>query len=167
MIMDIKKAIEIYFERLEEKKQSLKIDNVDVYFPDKPKTQHKVFDFEEIEKTLGFTIHQSIKDYYSAYNFEYIEGLLGKTYIQLDGTDIDTNIPHYIKWRFDYCAAEHFMKDHRYYLIGDTDHQSVMVNNDTGEVTAVVGYEQSSEHLADSLSELVGSICMEAREVQA
>lgn len=159
--MDIKKAIEMYFDKLEEKKKELDLEQVDVYFPERPRTQNKVFDFDEIEKTLGFKIHDSIKEYYSAYNFEYIEGIFGGRYLQLDGTDIDTNIPHYIKWRFDYCAAEHFLKDHKYYLIGDTDCQSVMVNNDTGEVTAVIGYEGNSQHLADSLSELVSNISME------
>ncbi|MDE5792824.1 MAG: SecY-interacting protein Syd, partial [Oscillospiraceae bacterium] len=34
----------------------------------------------------------------------------------------------------------------------------IMVNNSTGEVTGVILYEESTEHIADSIEELIKNI---------
>ena len=42
-----------------------------------------------------------------------------------------------------------------FFCLGLSDPYTIMLNNDTGEITAVLFYEEESIHLADSLEELL------------
>ena len=48
-----------------------------------------------------------------------------------------------------------YLKNEKFYCLGLSDTYTIMLNNDTGEITAVISYEEESIHLADSLEELL------------
>ena len=138
-----------------------------VYIPDtreeggyvqwQPKLQNEPVDFESLEKELGFKIHKSIKDFFSIYWFEIIEGHYEGTHIWLDGITPPMDILEKVREGFNKGSVHH-LKDDKYFGIGAFDPMAIFVNNRTGEVTAALFHEEISEHMADSIEELMSII---------
>ena len=129
----------------------------------KPQLQEQPVSFDNIERTLGFSIHPQIKAYFSTYWFLPLEA---KYYI--DQKEIIFNIvginPYsaldtILKDNFNF-EGTHYLFDHNYFLLGSycnvdgNDSYLVEVNNETGEVTAVDVLDKKSLKLADSIEEL-------------
>ena len=129
-----------------------------------PVLQEQSVSFEGAERVLGFTIHQHIKDYLSAYWFLALDGRLQtqdkNIILRLDGLTPYTDFNERILSCFD-NEQNHYLTDHRYFLIGSycviggNDSYLVHVNNDTGEVTAVEVMDKRSIKLADSIENLL------------
>ena len=131
----------------------------DGYAQWKPVPLTSPVDFAEIEKELGFEIHQSIKDFYSAYSFMDLDGIENNNdEIWFDKILPEMDISQAIKSGFA-IGDEHFLNDDRYFSIGGTGTpETVLVNNRTGEVTAAIMYEDWTRHVADSLYDLLMSM---------
>ncbi len=119
-----------------------------------PKLQTKKVNFDQLENELGFTIHKSIKELYSIYWFYIIEGNceIGEVWIHGIWAGLD------MFWRIKdgfRKGENHFIKNEKFYCLCLSDTYTIMLNNDTGEITAVISYEEESIHLADSLEELL------------
>ncbi len=190
--MSMKEAFDIYFARLKEYWQKEEGSYPKMYFDScchkhltplilkefskdehgrsqwQPIAQTKPIDFEILEKKLGFSIHQSIKDYFSYFWFVRIEGwshLWG--YIWLNGVFPTIDILNQINGGFEDGKDRHYLNDDIYFPIGGCDSESFFINNRTGEVTAVIPYEQYSEHFSNSLENIIKNIFMYREDAEA
>ncbi|MDE6004015.1 MAG: SecY-interacting protein Syd [Oscillospiraceae bacterium] len=153
--MGMKEAFDIFFQKREDFYRKYK--DVDLPVPMKPVLQSASIDFAEIEDKLGFEIHPSIKEYLSTYWFQDIEGFFQYQNMNLFGILSEKEIDKTIEIGF--CVgADHYLKENKYWVIGASDPEIIMVNNSTGEVTGVILYEESTEHIADSIEELIKNI---------
>ena len=183
--MSVKEAMETYFQKLNEgyRKQwgtpptvpynkmypsgleMPETEDAEGYVQWKPQPVEQPVDFTNAEKTLGFSIHPQIKEYYSAYYCHAPEGILyladgERVHFTLHGIKAGADIEKIILRNW--CDEEtQYLTDHPYFLlgtfccIGGCDSFLVEVNNDTGEVTAVEVMDEVSVHLADSIEELL------------
>lgn len=126
-----------------------------------PVIQTTPINFMEIEDKLGFKIHISIKEFLSIYWFDKIEGFFNLHPIELSGIIPCEGIFRNIEVGF-LVGNDHYLKDNRYWYLGNSDPYSIYVNNSTGEVTAVITYENKSTHITDSIEELVRNLECEA-----
>jgi len=130
----------------------------------KPKLQEQSISFNSLERILGFSINQQIKDFLSTYWFLALDGRLvvqdKKVVLRLDGLTQYTDLNSRVLSCFD-NEQTHYLSDHKYFLIGSycmiggNDSYLVHVNNDTGEVTAVEVMDKRSIKLADSIEDLL------------
>ncbi len=127
-----------------------------------PKLQSNKINFEQLEKELGFSIHESIKELFSTYWFDIIEGEYEIGEIWINGVWPGLDVLWRIKDGFK-KGKNHFVKNKIFYCLGLADSYTIMLNNDTGEITAVIFYEEESIHLADSLEELINYFIDEMR----
>ena len=153
--MSMKEAFDIFFQKRDEFYKKYK--DVDLPVPMKPVPQSAPIDFTEIEDKLGFKIHPSIKEYLSTYWFDYIEGFFQYQYMNLFGMLPEKEIDKIIETGF-LVGEGHYLKENKYWVIGASDPEIIMINNSTGEVTGVIPYEESSEHIVDSIEELIKNI---------
>ena len=130
----------------------------------KPKLQEQPVSFNNIECTLGFSIHHQIKAYFSTYWFLPLEA---KYYTEqkeiifnILGINPYNTLDTLIKDNFNFEGA-HYLTNHNYFLLGSycnvdgNDSYLVEVNNETGEVIAVNVQEKKSVKLAESIEELL------------
>lgn len=119
-----------------------------------PKLQSKAINFEKLENELGFAIHKRIKELFSIYWFGIIEGQYEIGEIWINGVQPGSDVLWRIKDGFE-KGKNHYNENAVFFCLGLSDPYTIMLNNDTGEITAVLFYEEESIHLADSLEELL------------
>ena len=153
--MSMKEAFDIFFQKRDEFYEKYK--DVDLPVSMKPVFQSAPTDFAEIEDKLGFKIHPSIKEYLSTYWFNNIEGFFQYQNMNLFGILPEKEINKTIEIGF-FVGEDHYLKENKYWVIGASDPEIIMVNNSTEEVTGGILYEESSEHIADSIEELIKNI---------
>lgn len=153
--MSMKEAFDIFFEKRD--KFYEKYEDVDLPLPMKPIIQTTTVNFIEIEDKLGFKIHISIKEFLSIYWFDKIEGFFKLHPVELSGIVPENNLVKNIEVGF-LVGKEHFLKDNKYWYLGCSDPYSLLINNLTGEVTAVINDENKSIHIADSIEELIKNL---------
>ena len=105
----------------------------------KPVLQSAPIDFTGIEDKLGFKIHPSIKAYLSTYWFDDMEGFFQYKYVHLNGLLSNKNMINVFKYGF-VKDDFHYLKENKYWAIGISDPEIIIVNNSTGEVTGVICY---------------------------
>lgn len=157
--MSMKEAFDVYFEKRNRFYEKYK--NVDLPVPMKPILQSTPVNFMEIENALGFKIHPSIKEFLSVYWFDKIEGFFKFHPVELSGIMPGKEVFKNIEVGF-LVGKDHYLKDNRYWYLGNSDPYSIYVNNLTGEVTAVITYESKSKYLTDSVEVLVRNLECEA-----
>jgi len=177
--MSMKETFDTFFEKLD--KSSLKalgkhpsvpylegllLDTLDKngYVVWKPELQKEKISFDHVEKKLGFSIHQQIKEYCNTYWFRDLGANImtpeGKVKFSLDQILPSFDLEKIMYDGFMHCGA-HYLKDHKYFLIGSycrvegIDSYLVHANNDTSEATAVHVGDKKSIKLADSIEELL------------
>ncbi len=128
--------------------------NVDLPQPMIPIVQSEQINFEEIEIKLGFTIHHDIKAFLSAYWFDMIEGFFVNRYVNIHGVLNIESVINDITAGFD-MGDKLFLSDARYWYLGGCDPYSLYVNNTTGEVMAIIPYENEAILISDSISNLI------------
>lgn len=119
-----------------------------------PKLQSTEVHFEKLENEIGFSIHESIKELFSTYWFALIEGEHEIGEIWINGIQPGIDVLWRIKDGF-IKGKNHYIENDIFFCLGLSDSYSIMLNNNTGEITAVIFYEKESIHLADSLEELL------------
>ncbi len=182
--MSMKETLEVYFDTYVEwyekeygsfpkTKYSEKNNmNESIYIPDTldengnvcwlPKLQIKKINFETLENELGFSIHESIKELFSTYWFGIIEGECEIGEVWINGIQPGSDVIWRIRDGF-IKGKNHYIKHNNYFCLGLSDSYTIMLDNNTGEITAVIFYEEESIHLADTLEELLTIFINEMR----
>ena len=131
-----------------------KYKDVDLPRPMTPIEQDKTFDFEKVEKDIGFTIHCDIKAFLSTYWFDMIEGFFIDRYVNINGVQKTEDVVNDLITGFA-MGDELFLSDARSWYLGGCDPYSMYVNNTTGKLIAVIPYENKAMCLSDSISDLI------------
>ncbi|MDO5558295.1 MAG: SecY-interacting protein Syd [Oscillospiraceae bacterium] len=150
--MSMRESFEIFFEKQSDLYYSCR----DFIIKDPPKAykQTEPVSFDKIEKSLGFIIHQSIKEYFSTYYFEQLEGFFEHEWFYMLNIMPSDHLSEIITTGFR-NGKDNYHEDSKYFVIGTSKTGKVMVNNTTGEVTKVTSDEKTSKHFADSLEEFL------------
>lgn len=126
-----------------------------------PKLQTEKVDFDKIEETLGFEIHNDIKKYLSTYWFFPLDSACeGVEQLQLREILPNCDMKKEILDRFK-KERFHYKEEGEYFLIGDfcciegDDSYSLQVNNTTGEVMAVQALDEEEIKIANSIEDLL------------
>lgn len=150
--MNVKKAFNHFF--MLRKQFYEKYREVDLPQPMTPIVQNEQLNFEELESSLGFTIHYDIKAFLSVYWFDMIEGFFMNRYVNIHGIQNTESVINDIITGFA-MGDKLFLSDARYWYLGGCDPYSMYVNNTTGEVMAVIPYENQAMLLSNSISDLI------------
>ena len=119
-----------------------------------PIAQSEQLDFEKAENFLGFSIHHDIKAFLSMYWFDMIEGFFMNRYVNIHGFQNAESITNGIINGFA-MGDKLFLSDARYWYLGGCDPYSMYINNTTGEVMAIIPYENHAVLLSNSISDLI------------